>query len=128
MNEQNNWFKFAKDDWIVAKAARKEKVFNLACFHAQQGVEKMLKGYLSINGQDVPKIHSLAKLLTLCSRIDRDFKNISEMCIKLDDYYVPMRYPDTLPGMSPEGMPTADDAKEAIASLKKVIDFVMKKL
>lgn len=128
MNGQSNWFEFAEEDLTVAKAARNERVFNLACFHAQQGVEKMLKGYLSINDRDIPKIHSIVKLLTLCAQIDRDFETISETCINLDDYYIPTRYPDALPGMSPEGMPDDDDAEEAISSLEQVMDFVTKKL
>jgi HEPN domain-containing protein len=127
-NRKSNWFEFAREDLVVAKAALNEKIFNLACFHAQQGVEKMLKGYLSVNGHDVPKIHSVIKILTLCVQIDRDFEKVSEVCMLLDDYYIPTRYPDALPGTGSKGLPQRDDAQEAIAVLEKVADFVNDKL
>jgi len=33
---------------------------------------------------------------------------------KLDDYYIPTRYPDALPGTLPEGLPEQSDAENAI--------------
>lgn len=128
MNGANNWFDFANEDLIVAKASLEKQVYNLACFHAHQGTEKMLKGYLAANGKDIPKTHFIGTLLKLCAEIDQGFKEITQMCIKLDDYYIPTRYPDALPGMLSEGMPNKEDAIESIAVLEKVMDFVSKRI
>lgn len=127
MTAGNNWYEFAHDDLVVAMASFEKEIYNLACFHAHQGVEKMLKGYLASKGKDVPKTHFIGVLLKLCAEIDKEFNEIAEACIKLDDYYIPTRYPDALPGMLPEGMPNKDDAQEAISTLKEMIDFVSKK-
>lgn len=128
MKRTNNWFEFAREDLIVAKASLKEQVFNLACFHAQQGVEKMLKGYLTCKDQRVPKIHFLDELLELCIKMDARFNELKDVCNSLDDYYIPTRYPDALPGTSPQGMPGKEEAREAIAGLEKVMNFMQGKL
>lgn len=128
MKESNNWLEFAQDDLVVAKASFEKEVYNLACFHAHQGVEKMLKGYLSAKGKDIPKTHFIGVLLKLCTQIDKEFNEITDMCIKLDDYYIPTRYPDALPGMLPEGLPDKTDAEEAISVLEDIITFVSKRI
>ena len=60
MKESNNWFEFAKEDLIVAGASLKEEVYNQVCFHAHQGVEKMLKGYLAVKRCLSPLCRGLA--------------------------------------------------------------------
>ncbi len=127
MKESNNWFEFAKEDLIVAHASLEKGVYNQVCFHAHQGAEKMLKGYLAAKGKDVPKTHFIGVLLKLCAKVEQEFKEMINVCIKLDDYYIPTRYPDALPGILAEGMPEKDDAEEAISILEEVMDFVTKK-
>ena len=65
MKKNNNWFEFAKEDLVVARASLKEEVYNQVCFHTHQGVEKMLKGYLTVKEKDVPRIHSIGRLVGL---------------------------------------------------------------
>src|SRR3989338_6999317 len=103
MKKNNNWFEFAKEDLIVARASLEQLVYNQVCFHAQQGVEKMLKGFLAVKDKDIPRIHSIGGLLKLCAEIEPRFNKLVDTCIKLDDYYIPTRYPDALPGVLPEG-------------------------
>ncbi|OGV64041.1 MAG: hypothetical protein A2498_01805 [Lentisphaerae bacterium RIFOXYC12_FULL_60_16] len=51
--EVNNWFEFAREDLQMARLAIREGLYNQVCFHAQQAVEKMLKGLLALeNGID----------------------------------------------------------------------------
>jgi len=40
--------------------------YDTACFHAQQAVEKYLKGALALSGQQVPRTHDLEELQLLC--------------------------------------------------------------
>ena len=38
--------------------------------------------------------------------------------------YIPTRYPEALPGMTPEGLPTRQDAEEAVAFLRQALDWI----
>ena len=126
MSKENKWFIFADEDWIMAKRALEDGIFNQTCFHSQQGVEKLLKGFLQDSKKKIPKTHSLVELLNLCAGINSTLANIEEDCIKLDRYYIPTRYPDALPGTLPEGLPSKKDAETALAILDKVAKLIKK--
>lgn len=128
MKKGNNWFSFASEDLKLAELALGENIYNQVCFHSQQGVEKTLKGYLRGNKQRIPKTHLLIDILNICIGLDSGFSEIKEHCIVLDRYYIPTRYPDALPGMLPEGVPSKEDAECALEMLKEVMNFVYKKL
>ncbi|MFA4889349.1 MAG: HEPN domain-containing protein [Candidatus Omnitrophota bacterium] len=123
----NNWFEFAKEDSRMAEVALSEQIYNQVCFHCQQAAEKILKGYLLSRNQDVPKTHFLDELLNLCAHIDKTFEDLREYCATLDDYYIPTRYPDALPGILPEGLPNDKDALEALNFAEKIKQFVIEK-
>lgn len=109
---------------------RKRGRFYLALFHFQQAAEKALKAYLYLRVEsfEVFYTHSLDDLVGMTLEIDPDFK----ACMgakKLDQYYIPTRYPNGLPG----GVPSRyfDDPKEgeeAMELAKKVIELVEKKI
>jgi HEPN domain-containing protein len=47
MNENSKrWLAFAQEDLRVAELVWKQAIYNQVCFHAQQCVEKALKGLL----------------------------------------------------------------------------------
>lgn len=125
--KNNSWFEFAKQDLKMAEIALIEKLYNQVCFHCQQAAEKFLKGYLMNQNKEVPKIHFLDELLNLCICLDKGFEALREYCSELEDYYIPTRYPDALPGILPEGLPDEKDAQEALEFLRKIMDFVMEK-
>ena len=114
MNESaERWFAFAREDLQVAEVVLKEEVFNQTCFHAQQCVEKALKGTLARQGQTPPRTHAIADLLEL---IPADLLgDLRDDLRGLDDYYIPTRYPDALPGTLPEGLPGLAEAEEAVS-------------
>lgn len=126
--KSNNWLEFARQDLEIAEVAFDRKIYNQTCFHCQQAVEKFLKGYLTAKDKDIPKTHFLDELLNLCIQMDKDFEKLREHCAKLDDYYIPTRYPDALPGMLPEGLPDKKDASEALSFTKEMMQFVMKRI
>ena len=128
MKKTNNWLEFAKEDLKVAELSLKEAIFNQVCFHSQQCAEKALKAYLEANHKPIPKTHFLDELLNLCSEIDKDFEGLKERCSKLDDYYIPTRYPDALPGELPEGLPDKNDASEAISFAKEILKFLTERI
>jgi hypothetical protein len=62
------WVEKAEGDFQVAAQImrrRKHRVFDAACFHAQQAVEKYFKARLCEAGVAFPKTHDLAALLKL---------------------------------------------------------------
>lgn len=116
------WLVFAREDLRAAEVLLAEDIFNLACFHAQQSVEKALKGLLAQQGQLPPRVHTISELLTLLP--SEQFADLSQSLLVLDDYYIPTRYPDTLPGTLPEGLPGRDQAVEALQLAQTVLQQV----
>ncbi len=45
----NKWLQFAQEDLKVAGLCFDEGIFNQVCFHSQQGVEKILKGFIPMS-------------------------------------------------------------------------------
>lgn len=127
MNERNRWINFAREGQRAAQIMYKEGIWTLSCFHSQQAVEKALKGFLKEKIHTVSKTHSLIELLNICLQEHADFSSIQEDCAALNRYYVPTRYPDTLPGSLPEGLPTREHADKALQALARVMDFISKK-
>jgi len=42
----------------------------------------------------------------------------------LDRFYIPTRYPDALPGVLPEGLPDAQDAREALDVTRRALESI----
>jgi HEPN domain-containing protein len=128
--EAKRWLTQAKDEFGDAEDLRIRKRFYLALFHFQQSAEKALKAYLySIApSEEVFFTHSIYELIHMAQEKDRDFESVKEAA-RLDEYYIPTRYPNGLPG----GVPSQfyndpKEAEEAMKLAKKVIDLVEKKL
>lgn len=128
MTEPHRWLDFAREDLLLAEMALGQEIHNQVCFHAQQGVEKALKGLLRNAQQLAPKTHSLAELLDRCGKVDVEALEFEDACATLDRYYIPTRYPDALPGTAPEGLPERRDAEQALRVLKDVLTWVEAKL
>ncbi len=122
------WLHFAQDDLKAARQLMKDGPWNLVCFHAQQGSEKTLKAYLREKTLDVPRVHSLGKLVELCAEIDRTFLKLKTAAFSLDRYYIPTRYPESAPGSLPEGLPNKSDAQESLIDMAKILRFVTVRL
>jgi len=122
------WLSFARDDARAAQKLLSIQLWNQVCFHSQQASEKALKGFLRHHQDFVPRVHSLAKLIELCSQIDRTFLRQKPTALFLDRYYIPTRYPEAPPGSLPEGLPDKADAEAAIRKMNKILQLVSKRL
>jgi HEPN domain-containing protein len=113
MNEASNrWLVFAREDLRMAELALAEDIFNQVCFHAQQCVEKALKGWLEQQGRTPPRTHRMADLLAL---LPPDLMGELGAALRLlDRFYIPTRYPDALPGTLSGETPGQHDAEEAL--------------
>ncbi len=122
------WLAKASEDLTVARLVIKEDHTAHACFLSQQCIEKSLKAYLIAKANDYPHAHKLVDLLKKCEQFDSAFSDFLSDCIVVDQYYIPTRYPDGVPGTAPGGTPSETEAKEAISAAERILDFVVKKL
>ncbi len=127
MNQAQDWFNLAEEDRRIAELALLEQLYNQVCFHAQQGVEKLLKGFLKSGSRGIPRTHSLVEILSHCVAVDGKLQDIRDDCEKLQAYYIVTRYPDALPGSLPEGLPTRQDAVEALDALTRMAKMIKSK-
>ena len=104
------WLDKAGEDLTVARLVFREEYMAHACFLSQQTIEKSLKAYLIAKLNKYPRSHKLVDLLNECAAIDSDFSQFVADCIRMDQYYIPTRYPDGLPGGLPSGNPSNDQA------------------
>lgn len=128
--EAMRWFTHAKDEFIDADELRKRGRFYLALFHFQQSVEKAIKAFLYLNVKSIEVFytHSINDLIKIAIDIDTEFNKVVSVK-RLDQYYIPTRYPNGLPG----GIPSRyyDDPKEAEDAMllaKKAIELIEKKI
>ena len=122
MNGGKNWLRFAKEDLRIAELAMDEGLHNQVCFHAQQCAEKSLKGWLAQHGEEIPRTHRLADLLTLIPSGLLD--TIASSLALLDRFYILTRYPDAIPGTLADGLPGQQDAQEAMDLARETIRIV----
>lgn len=124
--EVTDWFFFAKSDIETARVATFSGIYHIACFHAQQAAEKLLKAFINYQEKPIPKTHSLLELYDLILVIISGIKQFHAMLNNLDKYYMPTRYPDALPGSLPEGLPSKDHAQQAVKDVEKLYNFISK--
>lgn len=115
------WLYKANNDFRGAELLFANALNDLAIYHAQQCAEKSLKGYLIFKGVNIPKTHSLDKLLDLCKSVDTDFDKIDYQVFELDGLDVRYRYP--LAVLLPED----DEVEIAIAQSETVNTFIKEK-
>ncbi len=128
MNNQQlskEWFKKADNDLLAAKiillSEFNQKPYDTVCFHSQQAVEKLLKGFLTYYDKDYPKSHYLEMLLELCKDIDNSFEDLVEIGI-LTPYSVEIRYPDNSDDIEET---EAEEAYELAVKVKQFVDNIV---
>lgn len=128
MTEAERWLEQARRDLDDARYAGRGRRWNLTCFLAQQAAEKALKGYLYGRGAEAVWGHSVAELCHDAAAHDTAFAEIRAEAAALDQYYIPTRYPNGLPGGIPAEAYTEADAERALARAAIVIDLVASKM
>ena len=128
MTELRRWLEFSQEDLVAAETMLEKGIYNLACFHSQQGIEKGLKGFLCSRKKAISRTHALVELVAHCLAFDKDFSALEETCRKLDPYYIPTRYPDALPGAGPESLPDREEAEEAVTLLRNGLQWIKRKM
>lgn len=91
------WLIKAGRDLATARAtlALESPITDIACYHAQQCVEKCFKAVLCSQQRDVPRTHDLARLLEICLEAAPELAAFMQTARDLADYAVETRYPDS---------------------------------
>ncbi|MEA1962738.1 MAG: HEPN domain-containing protein [Patescibacteria group bacterium] len=117
------WIIKSQNDFKSAQILYKENgPTDSLCFHCQQSVEKILKGFLVFNKKEFPKIHDSIHLLNLCKKIDKNFKILESQVSFLNRYYIESRYPPEITVYSKV------ECKEAIECAKRITQFVINEI
>lgn len=111
---------------MMAELAFKEELFNQVCFHSQQCVEKLIKGFIEFRGEVHPQTHKLVDLLSVLGKSSLD--DLRQDILLMDRFYIPTRYPNALPGNLPEGLPSKSDVEEAIQVARLVSERIKREL
>jgi len=122
MQEHEEWFKIANEDFLLSKLAIKNELYSSVAYHCQQTAEKYLKGYLVFKDHKIIKTHDLTKLIVLCSYLDNDFSKLYVPAENLNPFSTKFRYPSEF------DIPDLNTAKLAISHAKKIMNFVLKKI
>jgi HEPN domain-containing protein len=113
-----------KDATALAKAGR----YYLALYLCQQSAEKALKAFIYSKEEEPVFTHSVGHLLRMAAAVDADFKPLRG-AKRLDDYYIPTRYPNGLPGEIPaKYYDDPDEAKGALLWTRKVVGLCRRKI
>lgn len=122
------WFYFADNDLLTADSLLKSKIWNQVCYHAQQAVEKAVKGYLKAGDIRFRKTHDLLELYEDMGVTGDEWKILYEGCVYMNRFYVSTRYPDAFVGSLPEGLPNESDARKALAVAEEIVAFLKSRL
>jgi HEPN domain-containing protein len=90
------WLKKARHDRVTAEREMETEnpLTDIACFHAQQAVEKGLKAVLTAEGITPPRTHVLEDLGLLAARRMPELERFVEELAQLTPYAVATRYPE----------------------------------
>jgi HEPN domain-containing protein len=128
MTEAARWLEQARRDLDDAEFAASGSRWNLACFLSQQAAEKALKAFLFSRGAEAVWGHSVAELCHEAAAQDPAFAKLGAEAAALDQYYIPTRYPNGLPGGIPADAYTRSDGDRALALCRTVIGLVREKV
>ena len=128
MNRSADWFHQAEADWRLAELSASAGHHEWACFASHQAAEKALKALHLSHGQQAWG-HGLGRSLQELPESVRDSLNqavpdLLDRLRVLDAFYVPTRYPDSLP----EGAPTDHfgrlQSQDALRHARPLIDAI----
>ncbi|MBU0513114.1 MAG: HEPN domain-containing protein [Chloroflexi bacterium] len=121
--EAERWFQTAQEDLQAAQILREADIYAHACFHAQQCGEKSLKAMWYLLDCD-PWGHSIQRLVREFPELDRiaDQDEWLQRGAFLDRFYIPTRYPNGLPDLTPGQSYFRQDADQAIEQANFFLD------
>ncbi len=116
----NLWFKKAESDFktIENNLKSNDPPTDAICFHAQQAIEKYMKGALVYFEKHITKTHDLVNLLTSIVHHIPELGEYEELLDEISHYGVEVRYPDIF------YEPTLDEAQNAYKAAIKMKNII----
>jgi HEPN domain-containing protein len=113
--QAERWLITAEEDLEAAKVLASAGKYAQACFFAQQSGERAVKALWHLVDAD-PRGHSVQKLVSDFPRASNipDLESWIERGALLDKFYIPTRYPNGLPDLTPGQVYRAEDAARGI--------------
>lgn len=118
-DEIREWLQKAHSDLLSAHILinHTPPVYDTACFHCQQAVEKVSKAFLVWRAVRFEKVHSLTYLLDLCEVEEGRFASLRTQAESLAPFAVEARYPGSFMIISGDEARRALTAAEAFWNL-----------
>ena len=114
--EAEAWLKISAEDLQSAEVLFERRLFRMACYHAQQSVEKILKALLADHEVDFPRTHNILDLNNAIKKLGHSALIADEDAVFLNSIYR-ARYPSEV-GLLPLGEPLEKDAGQALKIAK----------
>ena len=132
-DEAERWLRQAESDLAFAALGAREGFPAQACFTSQQAAEKAVKAVLYLSGARFVPGHSVVELLDRAAAAVADpdaapLRRLQDSARQLDQYYVPTRYPNGLPGGIPAEVFTDAQAEDAVARARSFVEAARARL
>jgi HEPN domain-containing protein len=122
--EAERWLAQARSELAFARIGVREGFHAQACFHCQQSAEMALKALHYLGGARLVIGHSLVELLAPMVEKYPGLASLRSAAARLDQLYIPTRYPNGLPGGVPAEVFSSEQAEEAVRQATQFIERV----
>lgn len=112
--EAERWLAQAQSDLSFTALGAREGYHAQACFMAQQTAEKAVKALHYLTGARLVFGHSVVELLEALTSRYPVLIELRDGARQLDQYYVPTRYPNGLPGGVPADVFSREQAERSV--------------
>ena len=114
-HQAQRWLQTAEEDVHAAQILLAGGMYAQACFYAQQSAEKAIKALWYLLDAD-PWGHSVQRLIAeFPQRAEiSDLESWLDQGALLDKFYIPTRYPNGLPDLTPGQVYRLDDARRGL--------------
>jgi len=121
-SEAERWLVTAEEDLAAAEVLFQGAKYAQACFYSQQAGEKAVKALWYLVDAD-PWGHSVQRLIQdFPHRSDiTDLDAWIELGRLLDKFYIPTRYPNGLPDLTPGQSYAKEDAERGITTARELV-------
>jgi HEPN domain-containing protein len=121
-HEAERWLLTAEEDLEAAQLLLRARKYAHCCFLAQQSGEKAVKAIWYLEDAD-PWGHSIQRLVADFPRKDElpDLDAWIEQAALLDKFYIPTRYPNGLPDLTPGQVYRMADAVSSMEAARELV-------
>lgn len=121
--QAERWLRTAEEDLQAAQMLSDGGKYAQACFYAQQSAEKAVKALWYAVDAD-PWGHSVQKLVVDFPRRS-EIADVDAWIVRaglLDQFYIPTRYPNGLPDLTPGQAYRLDDARRGLDAASALVE------